>query len=265
MIIDYEVFKEPSDENATIWRYLDFTKFVSLLQREALFFPTGESLKKADAFEGSLPEKNVVSRHTVYKFAVGDSEIDLQLLINSATMSNRGMAKFVLINSWHVNPHESAAMWKLYLKSDEGIAIRSTFKKLKASLSTQESLGIGLVNYIDYEKESFIEKSIFNLFLHKRKSFEHEQELRAIIFTLGDERYKEKDGSFNFVRAIDKDIYDGKDGDYIPICVDDLIEKVYIAPSAPLWFYELVKAIAKKYGLAEYIVTQSNLAKNPLY
>lgn len=30
------------------------------------------------------------------------------------------------VSSWHMNEHESTAMWRLYLKSDEGLAIRTT-------------------------------------------------------------------------------------------------------------------------------------------
>ena len=38
------------------------------------------------------------------------------------------------INCWHLNDHESAAMWKLYLKSNEGIVIQSTFTNLNTVL-----------------------------------------------------------------------------------------------------------------------------------
>src|SRR5258705_185923 len=35
------------------------------------------------------------------------------------------------IISWHMNEFESAAMWQLYANFDEGIAIRSTYKRLR--------------------------------------------------------------------------------------------------------------------------------------
>ena len=60
MYIEHYVFETPSDENVTIWRYLDFTKFVSLLDRQQLFFARVDTLD--DPFEGSYPKGNIVLR-----------------------------------------------------------------------------------------------------------------------------------------------------------------------------------------------------------
>ncbi len=87
------------------------------------------------------------------------------------------------VNCWHMNEHESAAMWKLYLKSDEGIAVQSTYNKLLNSMhdSNDFMLLVGAVNYIDYNKEVIPFGNAFYPYIHKRKSFEHERELRAVI------------------------------------------------------------------------------------
>lgn len=55
------------------------------------------------------------------------------------------------VNSWHCQEYESAAMWSLYLKTQEGIAIQSTYKRLVDSLAQYTDFGvkIGMVNYID--------------------------------------------------------------------------------------------------------------------
>ena len=37
MYTEHEAFNPPPDD-AVLWRYMDFTKFVSLLDRSALFF-----------------------------------------------------------------------------------------------------------------------------------------------------------------------------------------------------------------------------------
>ena len=47
----------------------------------------------------------------------------------SASLPN-GSRDCTAVNCWHINEHESAAMWDLYLKSNEGIAIQSTYQKL---------------------------------------------------------------------------------------------------------------------------------------
>jgi hypothetical protein len=51
---DYPVLKKPKYEHAKIWRFIDFTKFVSLIDKSALFFPRIDRL--GDKFEGSIPK-----------------------------------------------------------------------------------------------------------------------------------------------------------------------------------------------------------------
>lgn len=94
---------------------------------------------------------------------------------------NKEWLRFNAVNCWHANEHESAAMWKLYLKSDEGIAIQSTYKRLKESIIDDEDVLIGKVNYIDYETDIIDPNNQYGSLIHKRKSFEHEKEIRAVI------------------------------------------------------------------------------------
>jgi hypothetical protein len=58
--------------------------------------------------------------------------------------------------------------------------------RLKTSFNEYESnVFIGKVRYIDYQSTDFSnfidENNPINRFLHKRKSFEHERELRAVV------------------------------------------------------------------------------------
>jgi hypothetical protein len=46
-------FTTPSDGNVKIWRYIDIVKFLSLLEKRALYFSRVDLL--GDPFEGSLP------------------------------------------------------------------------------------------------------------------------------------------------------------------------------------------------------------------
>src|SRR5215207_9699692 len=47
----------PDDENVRVWRYMTFIKFVSLLDRSALFFARVDRL--GDPFEGSYARRNL--------------------------------------------------------------------------------------------------------------------------------------------------------------------------------------------------------------
>ncbi|MGS0534385.1 hypothetical protein ACU80C_31965 (plasmid) [Bacillus mycoides] len=58
------------------------------------------------------------------------------------------------MNCWNLNEYEPAAMWNLYLKSSEGVAIQTTFDKIKKSLEAcEEGIIVGKVDYIDHIKE----------------------------------------------------------------------------------------------------------------
>src|SRR5262249_51543031 len=85
-----------------------------------------------------------------------------------------------VVNCWHQNDHESAAMWKLYLKSDEGVAVASSPEKLRDSIHDAGYLmNIGSIEYVEFDSYSFF-NNIFAPVMRKRKSFAHEHELRIV-------------------------------------------------------------------------------------
>jgi len=53
MYTPHEVFTFPPDDLVKIWRYMDFTKFVSLLEKRSLYFPRIDQLE--DTFEYAIP------------------------------------------------------------------------------------------------------------------------------------------------------------------------------------------------------------------
>jgi hypothetical protein len=233
--------REEPNEDTKIWRYLDFTKFISLLDTSKLFFTRADLFE--DTFEGSLPKKNAELRSRY-------ADIDERSKISEL------WPRFTAVSCWHENEHESAAMWKLYLKSGEGVAIQSTYAKLKQSVIDQKDIvRIGKVQYIDYETEMIKEEGLTKPFFYKRKSFSHENEIRAIIFELP------------IGVSTPSDIFDkGTIRDGLPIKVDlsSLVQKVYLAPNAPLWFRDLVCSLIKKYEY-NFEVVHSDLDKSPVF
>src|SRR5207248_1539762 len=107
---------------------------------------------------------------------------NLNRVLQNMGQLNRKWRDHTAINCWHLNDHESAAMWKLYLKSDDGVAIQSTYRNLRDCFNlTEERIFLGLVRYVDYERDVIPEGTMFTPFIHKRKSFQHENEVRALI------------------------------------------------------------------------------------
>ena len=233
--------REEPNEDTKIWRYMDFTKFISLLDTSKLFFTRADQFE--DPFEGSLPKKNVELRS---QYTNHDERSKI----------TKHWPRCIAVNCWHENEHESAAMWKLYLKSGEGVAIQSTYGKFKHSVREQKDIvRIGKVAYIDYETEMIKEEGLTNVFFYKRKSFSHEREVRAIIF------------EYPTAGLTPSDIFDkGTIHDGLPIKVDlsSLVQKVYLAPNAPLWFRDLVCSLIKRYEY-NFEVVQSDLDKSPVF
>lgn len=238
-------FDAPSDA-AIIWRYVDFTKFISYLEQKALFFVRSDQL--SDKYEG---------KYTDTDSKIWEEKLQPKTKLNHMEIYDM-FRKIVNISSWHINDNESAAMWETCLHSNEGVAIKSTFKRLKESftLHMQDDIYIGRVKYIDYSKDTIPAGNLFNPFLYKRKAFEYEKELRAVIqkFT----PLEETVGKYNLF--VDPKWF----GIYVKTDLNVLIDKIVVSPSVPDWFIDLVVSIVNKYGLQK-TVEQSELSKEPPY
>lgn len=216
MYKEHPSFKTPPNLSDKVWRYMDFTKFLSVLESRSLYFTRADKFE--DPFEGSYPKANVLSRILIpHEVPLEHREKFLQAM-NAQADSNRQWPRYTAVNCWHLNNHESAAMWQLYLKSNEGIAIQTTFQKLRDSFSmSQDDIYLGQVSYIDYETDWIAPGNILNPFVHKRKSFEHEKEIRAVLMKWPIE-------PFDFA----KDTIG--QGLLIPVDMNILVEKIYVSP-----------------------------------
>lgn len=240
-------FEEPEDPKAQIWRYLDLAKFLSLLEKSALYFCRVDLL--GDPFEGSRPRGEDAFWESTLK--QDDTKKDIvehnKRVINEFRRKSR---QRMYANCWHLNNHESAAMWHVYSRDAASIALQSTFERLRDCLP--DSIHIGIVKYIDYETESVPFGNLFDYFLHKRKSFEHERELRALIST----ESVTVDGKATW------DVPSEQPGIEVSVDLPQLIKQVVIAPEAPSWFLDLVVKVVKRYGFG-LEVRQSSLSAEP--
>lgn len=159
--------------------------------------------------------------------------------------------QWTYINCWHMNEYESAAMWKLYAKGDEAVAIQTTYKNVIDSLP--DNVFVGLVQYIDYENDWLPEGNSFFPFMHKRRSFAHEMEVRVVHQVLP----KSKKG-------IQIDATNEVLGIRITVDLDLLIEKIYVSPTSPTWYLNLVKEVLSIYEIAKTVHT-SKLDEEPVY
>ena len=74
-------------------------------------------------------------------------------------------------------------MWKLYAPRGLSICVRSTYRQLAERLP--DKCFLGKVTYLNYESENFPRHNLLTRFMHKRESYLHEKEVRAVLITEG--------------------------------------------------------------------------------
>lgn len=142
---------------------------------------------------------------------------------------------------------ESAAFWDQYGNSG-GLAIRSTIGRLKECSRSEANFFVGRVKYLDYDHPEPIKQvsnALSPAFL-KRKSFEHEREVRVLQWYLP------------FIE--DKvDWAKAHESAELPADLTVLIESVYISPTSPVWLVDAVRELLSRFGLPEIPVRRSEL------
>ena len=234
-------FTTPNDETIA-WRYMDFTKFADLLDSKKLYLCRSD--KFDDPYEGYLK--------------LQDSHSD-ELETFEKTK------KYYFISCWHLNNFQSDAMWRIFISSKNGIAIKTSVGSIKKAIEiSKDDVFIGQVFYRDFENMNFFDiafekQNVFpgapggsiNQFTYKRKSFEHENELRLVYvdlpiphaskLTLGHER------PILEFKKIDVDL-------------KSLVQEVIISPFAEIGFKDSVSKLVSDSGLS-FRITESNLYK----
>jgi hypothetical protein len=119
-------------------------------------------------------------------------------------------------------------MWKLYVGSGRGVAIRSTIAKLISSIPNDKNMlvHVGMVKYIDYDSEPIPPGNYLSPFSYKRKSFDFEREVRAVA-TKARIGLSENSGSISVTNEEFANPGEGLGHD-----LGALIESVHLAPGS---------------------------------
>ncbi|HLV46888.1 MAG TPA: hypothetical protein VKY32_07595 [Flavobacterium sp.] len=220
----------PADDTV-IWKYLDLSKFLDLLLSKQMFMARSDKFE--DKFEGTFSEPTY-------------EEIKKLLADNPEYLdAYKSKRKNIVISSWHANSYESYAMWQVFTKNNEGLAIQSTIGHLKKSLIEHKAAQfIGEVNYIDYKKEHIPFDDDFFPFLFKRKSFQYENEIRVITD----------------VSHLDLQVNEGVK---VAIDINQMIERLYIHPKSENWYKKLVIEVVERLGFS-FEIEKSDLESDIL-
>lgn len=219
---------------------MDFAKFVALISTGYLYFSRADRL--GDPYEGSVPRANVGLRPKIYAEELRRAGSKFKGVLGKYDEYIDWSRQWTFVSCWHANWHESAAMWNLYARTDQAVAIRTQYQTLIQLLAPD--FYVGEVSYIDYEKDWMPEGNSFYPFMHKRVSFAHEHEVRAICQNLPDS---------GDAKQIDMSaVNDGK-GVPVRVELDQLIQSVFVAPACDHWFVEALRAVMDQFEIAAKI------------
>jgi hypothetical protein len=251
-LLKHRDLEEPS-EHQILWRYMDFPKFISLIQTNKLYFAAMSQLDSYDPWEGYPSRLNLNPHRSV---EVTETYGDDSVKNYTATMSdlikenlpffnpeefmekqrivNEKLRNIFFVNCWHMNDSESDSQWRIYGQNDSSVAIVTSLKKLKNSLASSKTEIYGSsIKYYDPKKEVTPDLNVLWNCSHKRNAFSHEKEFRMIIM---DGKHYEKELVTRTGQEVDVDL-------------NELIHEVIVSPRAADWFVETVKSAAKDYDL----------------
>lgn len=235
MIVELKGTGQLEDKD-TVWRYMSFEKFANILATGSLFFSSAD--KYDDKFEGYIPE------------------LIMQYYPSAVSRIVRELRQYIMCTCWHHNNEESMAMWDKYHLRNNGIAIKTTMGNLKNSLPDEPNIFIGKVNYevesIENQNQIRMLEDTENLlyypYFYKRKPFEYEQEVRAII----DIELIPRDGTYESGKPLKIDVQTliGKDSEVI------------VSPHADEWIARTLELIVERCGF-RFPVNPSKLLDPP--
>lgn len=239
MYKEHLVFKTP-DNDKKIWRYMDSIRLFDILFRKKLYFSRADLL--GDHYEGSYPKENIDDRnvHIVEFFQpeiIGN--LSNKELIKAVAKFNKSWRHFIGVNCWCMSEYESSALWQIYGDYSKGLAIQSTIGRLKESLKKDiQDIYVGKVSYINYMSDKIPDDNKLHPFLYKRKSYEYENEIRAVTLL---PNYVLENKSIVKIKR--------EKGYSVNVDPEILIENIFIAPHCDSWQKNIIESIIKICGL----------------
>ena len=257
------------DMNLTVWRYMPFTKFISILVYQAIWFSKMNILQ--DQFEGMMPQatKDIMQAHFQELKKDFNPEFHSQF-DEMASRNEQDSRELLIVNCWFIDDYESNHMWREYGGGKESIAIRSTVKQLIENicvLHDNNTTHIGRVAYVDHEKHLMTEyhasQGYERAFLKDAERFQCEQELRIVTLNVKTKNCVSPEGRpYNDSDIQGKNMNNFENpGLYVAIFLKQLVSEIRISPEADDWFYLLMKRIIEQSNLG-IVVLKSELSSS---
>jgi hypothetical protein len=205
-----------------VWRYMSFAKFVWLIQNKCLWLSRADLL--GDTWELSLSGEQLqllIRRHPITPIGEERRETAEERAKRIIEMWRRS----TFVNCWNMSHHESNALWKIYCRNSDGVALQTTHEKLQL-IKGRHSLHA--VTY-PIPGQNGKTPTHVDLVTKKRPMFSYEDEVRIVFHDVHNETGATKGVrlEFNF---------------------EHLIESVRVHPEADESFLSVVQNIVETYA-----------------
>jgi len=261
----------PGNENIEVWRYVAFHKLLWAIKQKKLWLTLLNVFHQRDPFEASVPlatkDADVrISSGSGWLAEIfdawGDEEEAAPLMsppqgpdfLARVSKRRRALLRAAHASCWR-SGDESEAMWRLYCPGHDGVAMRTTFAKLRDSVHDPHTL-VSKVEYINYKTEPFKQHVYpYHPALHKRKAFQHEQEVRVL-------RFRPED----FDQAGQDEKFSAEDHIEIDWDPEDVIDRILVGPQCPVEYVGLFQdTVARFSPTLAALVVRSELLEEPSY
>jgi hypothetical protein len=249
----HPAFPQPTNLNAVIWRYMAIEKFEWLVAERRLFMARADLL--GDDHEGTTPPAELAMWRALAEQATDEAQRRI-IEHNSAELSEYAQVfrQHFYVSCWHMAPDENVAMWERYVKTPDSVAIKTSYSTLRGQLQRM-IVELGVVRYIDYERQPLPSENMLQRITHKRHFFADEREVRAVVWAMvqGEIRHK----------YIDPFLTTDGLGFTPPVDPQRLIQGIVLHPGASLAFRARVSELCVLKGLPEPEL--SRLARKPVF
>lgn len=219
--------------NSTVlWRYMDFVKFVDMVENKRLWFSRLDQLE--DPLEGSHTDAELSG----IRKNIGEKRA--KQLIDVFRSARRE----VYVNCWRSGVSESLAMWGLYAKGSAVVAVKSTVGRLKQSVSKyQHPVFISKLRYFDWNEAPGLD-NVLVASSRKDSSYQHEAEVRAIIMKYATSSTEKQ-----------------STGITVPVDLNHLITEIIVGPREQDWIVQLVRRVAQTYEISGSVLASNRLKR----
>lgn len=213
-----------------LWRYMDFAKFVEMLESRTLWFARIDQFE--DPLEGTHTDAELAGLRKHLK------KTHAQALIN---VFRSGRSE-LYVNCWRSGSTESLAMWDLYGKGSGILAVKSTVGRLRdAAVTYDKPVYISKVKYLDWGDAPGID-NVLVACSRKDVSYQHEVEVRAIVLDVSKNRCTKR-----------------RLGIRLPVDIERLITEVMVGPREQEWVVRLAERVMRRYGLYQKVIASNRL------